>query len=243
MGRLSQPLFYKNMLKLTERLQLVADCLEPCECFADIGTDHAYLPVWMLQNGKARFAIAADINPNPLKNARNTLAQYGFAEQIELRLSDGLQNIDAWEVGAIAVAGMGGNQIADMIVSTPWLQSEDIQLVLQPMTHFEDVRRALRENGFSVLREETAAEGERVYLVLSARYSGEVKTYPEWYDYAGTLPQNPTETNVLFLKKVTARLQKRAEALQTTDAEESKRLFRMKKEIQNACRADLCIHK
>lgn len=227
------------MLKLTERLQLVADCLEPCECFADIGTDHAYLPVWMLQNGRARYAIAADINPNPLKNARNTLAQYGFAEQIELRLSDGLQNIDAWEVGAIAVAGMGGNQIADMIASTPWLQKEEIQLVLQPMTHFEDVRRALRENGFSVLREETVAEGERVYLVLSARYSGESSSYPEWYDYAGTLPQNPTKTNVLFLQKVLARLQKRASALQETEPTESERLFKIIKEIKNASRADL----
>lgn len=239
MGRLSQPLFYKSMLKLTERLQLVADFLDPCECFADIGTDHAYLPVWMLQNGKARYAIAADINPNPLKNARNTLAQYGFAEQIELRLSDGLQNIEPWEVGAIAVAGMGGNQIADMISDTPWLQNAEIQLVLQPMTHFEDVRRALRENGFSVLREETAAEGERVYLAISARYSGEIREYPEWYDYAGTLPQNPTETNLLFLKKVLARLQKRADALQASNTEESERLFKITKEIKNACRADL----
>lgn len=239
MGRLSQPLFYKSMLKLTERLQLVADFLDPCECFADIGTDHAYLPVWMLQNGKARYAIAADINPNPLKNARKTLAQYGFAEQIELRLSDGLQNIAPWEVGAIAVAGMGGNQIADMISGTPWLQNAEIQLVLQPMTHFEDVRRALRENGFCVLREETVAEGERVYLALSARYSGEIREYPEWYDYAGTLPQNPTETNLLFLKKVLARLQKRADALQSSNTEESEKLFKIIKEIKNACRADL----
>lgn len=239
MGRLSQPLFYKSMLKLTERLQLVADFLEPCECFADIGTDHAYLPVWMLQNGKARYAIAADINPNPLKNARNTLAQYGFAEQIELRLSDGLQNIVPWEVGAVVVAGMGGNQIADMVADTRWLQDEKIQLVLQPMTHFEDVRRALRENGFSVLREETVAEGERVYLVLSARYSGESRAYPEWYDYAGTLPQNPTKTNVLFLQKVLARLQKRASALQETEPTESERLFKIIKEIKNASRADL----
>ena len=239
MGRLSQPLFYKSMLKLTERLQLVADFLDPCECFADIGTDHAYLPVWVLQNGKARYAVAADINPNPLKNARNTLAQYGFAEQIELRLSDGLQNIAPWEVGAVAVAGMGGNQIADMIAGTPWLQNAEIQLVLQPMTHFEDVRRALRENGFCVLREETVADGERVYLALSARYSGEIREYPEWYDYAGTLPQNPTETNLLFLKKVLARLQERASALQETDVTESERLFKIIKEIKNACRADL----
>lgn len=227
------------MLKLTERLQLAADFLAPCECFADIGTDHAYLPVWVLQNGKARYAIAADINPNPLKNARNTLVKYGFAEQIELRLSDGLKNIAPWEVQAISIAGMGGNQIANMIADTAWLQNENIQIVLQPMTHFEDVRRALRENGFSIQCEDTTAEGERVYLVIAARYSGEMHDFPDWYDYAGTLPQNPTETNLLFLKKVTAGLQKRANALQMTDAEESRRLLQIVKEINNACQADL----
>lgn len=226
------------MLKLTKRLQLVADFLEPCMCFADIGTDHAYLPVWMLQNSKANFAIAADINPNPLQNARNTLAQYGFSEQIELRLSDGLQNIEAWEVQAVAVAGMGGNQIADMICDTPWLQNESIQLVLQPMTHFEDVRHALRQNGFSILREETVAEGDRVYLVLSARYSGAEKALPDWWDFAGTLPLHPSETDLIFLGKVVSRLQKRALALSESNAAESERLFKIIKEIKYACATD-----
>ncbi len=228
----------KAMLKLTKRLQMVADFLEPCTCFADIGTDHAYLPVWMLQNAKANFAIAADINPNPLQNARKTLTQYGFSEQIELRLSDGLHNIEAWEVQAVVVAGMGGNQIADMICDTPWLKNEHIQLVLQPMTHFEDVRRALRKNGFSILREETVAEGDRIYLALSARYSGAESILPDWWDFAGTLPNHPSKTDLIFLGKVMSRLQKRASALSESDAAESERLFKIIKEIQHACATD-----
>ncbi len=189
-------------------------------------------------HAKANFAIAADINPNPLKNARNTLAQYGFSEQIELRLSAGLRDIAPWEVQAVVVAGMGGNQIADMISGTPWLQNEAIQLVLQPMTHFEDVRRALRENGFSVLREETAAEGDRIYLAISARYSGAENNLPEWRDFAGTLPEHPSKTDLLFLKKVVSRLQKRAAALAESDTAESSRLFEIIKEIKHACGTD-----
>lgn len=227
------------MIKLTSRLQLVADCVSPCVCIADIGTDHAYLPAWCLLNGKANYAIAADINPNPLHNARKTLAEYGLVEQIELRLSDGLQNIAPDEAQEIVVAGMGGNQIADMIRNTPWLQDESKHLILQPMTHFEDVRRALLENGFRIEEEHTTAEGERLYLVISARFCGVKREYPRWYAFAGELPHGKAKTDLQFLDKITARLKKRADALQTKEPAESERLFAIIKEIENERRANL----
>lgn len=227
------------MLNLTNRLQLVADCVNPCICMADIGTDHAYLPAWCLLNGKAQFAIAADINPNPLANARQTLGTYGLEERIDLRLSDGLQNIAPDEAQEIVVAGMGGNQIADMIENTAWLQDNAKHLILQPMTHFEDVRKSLLENGFHIETERTAAEGERLYLVISARYGGETRTYPEWYFYAGELVHGKTQTDRLFLEKILARLQKRATALFEKDAVESARLFAVIKEIEHERRGDL----
>ncbi|MGN0555651.1 MAG: class I SAM-dependent methyltransferase [Candidatus Fimenecus sp.] len=227
------------MLNLTNRLQLVADCVNPCICMADIGTDHAYLPAWCLLNGKTQFAIAADINPNPLANARQTLGTYGLEERIDLRLSDGLQNIAADEAQEIVVAGMGGNQIADMIENTAWLQDNAKHLILQPMTHFEDVRKALLENGFQIETERTTAEGERLYLVISARYSGEKREYPAWYLYAGELVHSKTKTDCLFLEKILARLSKRATALCEQDEAESARLFAVIKEIEHERRADL----
>ncbi len=226
-------------MKLTNRLQLVADCVAPCVCIADIGTDHAYLPAWCLLNGKAHYAIAADINPNPLQNARKTLAEYGLVEQIELRLSDGLQNIAPDEAQEIVVAGMGGNQIADIIRNTSWLQDESKHLILQPMTHFEDVRQALLENGFRIEAERTAAEGEHLYLVISARFSGEKREYPRWYAFAGELPHGKAKTDLQFLDKIVSRLKKRADALQTKEPAESERLFAIIKEIENERRANL----
>lgn len=227
------------MLKLTNRLQLVADCVNPCVCMADIGTDHAYLPAWCLLNGKAQFAIAADIHPKPLVNARKTLGTYGLEERIDLRLSDGLQNIAADEAQEIVVAGMGGNQIADMIENTAWLHDNAKHLILQPMTHFEDVRKSLLENGFHIETERTAAEGDRLYLVISARYSGEIHDVPEWYAYAGELVHGKTETDRLFLDKILARLQKRAAALQEKNTTETERLGAVIKEIEHERRTDL----
>lgn len=227
------------MLTLTNRLQLVADCVQPCICLADIGTDHAYLPAWCILNGKAQFAIAADINAKPLANARQTLGTYGLEERIELRLSDGLQNISADEAQEIVVAGMGGNQIADMIKNTAWLQDSAKHLILQPMTHFEDVRKSLLENGFQIEAEYTAAEGKRLYLVISARYCGEKQDIPEWYLFAGELAHGTTDTDLQFLQKVLVRLKKRADALKEKDVEKSNSLFTIIKEIENECRASV----
>lgn len=221
-------------MKLTNRLLAAANFIEPCVCLADIGTDHAYLPAYCLLNGLCQYAIAADIREKPLANARKTLAACGLIEQVELRLSDGLRNFSPNEVSQIAIAGMGGNQIADMITETPWLQADGVHLILQPMTHFEDVRRALLENGFSIEQETVATEGERLYLVMSARYCGECRSCSDAYAYAGTLPQSKEPQALAFLQKTLERLRKRALALETRDTLEAARLKKTVEEIENA---------
>lgn len=199
------------MTKLTPRLQTVADLIEKCDCFLDIGTDHAYLPAYIIEKGIAKKAIASDINPNPLKNAKKTLEEEGLEEKIALRLSAGFENIKENEAQEIAIAGMGGMMIAEMIANTPWLKNKKIHLVLQPMTHFECVRRELYNNGFEVDAELTVSEGERVYLVLSARYCGEVsEKAPHWL-YLGNLLKSENETDKKLVKKVLKMLYKKYE--------------------------------
>lgn len=227
------------MIKLTNRLKAVAELVTPCDAFADIGTDHAYLPAWLIQNGVVRRAVASDIHKKPLENAQKTISLYGLENQIELRLSDGFAKILPEEAGEIAVAGMGGEQIAAMIENTPWLKTGDKHLILQPMTHYEDVRRALCENGFSILCEKTAAEGERVYLVISACYTGAAEAKPEWYYYAGKLTDDPTGTNDLLLQKILKRLQKRAVSITPSDPETAQHLESIIKEIENERRKHL----
>lgn len=211
----------------------------PCDAFSDIGTDHAYLPAWLIQNGVVRRAVASDIHKKPLENAQKTISLYGLENKIELRLSDGFAKILPEEAVEIAVAGMGGEQIAAMIENTPWLKAVDKHLILQPMTHYEDVRRALCENGFSILCEKTAAEGERVYLVISARYAGAAEAKPEWYYYAGKLTDDPTGTNDLLLQKILKRLKKRAVSVAPSDPETAEHLESIIKEIENERRKHL----
>ncbi len=190
------------MIKLTPRLAAVADTVNKCDCFLDVGTDHAYLPAYIVETGISNRAIASDINPNPLKNAQKTLEEYGMDGKIELRLSAGFENIKPCEAQEIAVCGMGGIMIADMINATDWLRDGNIHLILQPMTHFEDVRHALFDNGFSIETEKTVCEDRHVYLIVSARYTGEKSEHEPYEYYVGNLPKSDGETDKRFVEKV-----------------------------------------
>lgn len=225
------------MLHLTPRLEAVADTVESCECVADIGTDHAYVPIRLLQAGKASRAIAVDIHKQPLENARRSIVRFGLENRIELRLSNGMQNLRAGESQAFVVAGMGGEQIAEMIEATPWLRKTGVQLVLQPMTHCEDVRRALRKNGFSLTSEKTVAEGKRIYLIISAHYSDDVQLpVSPGFDYVGALRPQEVETDRLFLLNTLRRLQVKAEALHGKDETAVTRLEAVIQEVSDVCR-------
>ena len=230
-------LLRRVMLHLTPRLTAVADLVLPCDCVADIGTDHAYVPIYLLQAGKVSRAIAADIHKQPLENARRSVEHYGLEDRVELRLSDGLQNICAGEAQTIIIAGMGGEQIAEMLYLTPWLQKKDTQLVLQPMTHSEDVRRALRENGFSKVFETTVAEGRRIYLVISAAWNDtKMSRVTAGSDYIGALRPHEVETDRLFLQNVLRRLQTKADALREKGDQQAAALQEIIREVSDACR-------
>lgn len=152
-------------MELTPRLQTVAVQVPPGSRFADIGTDHAYLPVWLLRGGVIESAIAADLRKGPLERARQTAAQYGVADRISFRLCDGLSAISGEEADVIAIAGMGGDTIATILAAAPWTKGIDKTLLLQPMTAFPDLRQWLQSNGYTIEEERIAREGKRLYSI------------------------------------------------------------------------------
>ena len=158
--------------ELTPRLLAVADLVPAGAALADIGTDHAYLPVWLLLEGKARRAIAADINKGPLERARQTAQEYDCRENISFRLCDGLSDIGADEADTIVIAGMGGETIAAILNDAPWTKDERYTLILQPMSTQNDLRRRLWQNGYAITQERIVREGEKLYNILLARYGG-----------------------------------------------------------------------
>lgn len=152
-------------MELTPRLKAVAQQVPAGARFADIGTDHAYLPVWLLLNGVISHAIAADLREGPLERARQTAEHYGVTDQMSFRLCDGLSAITGEETDTIAIAGMGGDTIAMILEAAPWTKEPGKTLLLQPMTAFPELRGWLQANGFSIEKETVAREGKRLYSI------------------------------------------------------------------------------
>lgn len=203
------------MLKLSPRLSVAASLIRGGTA-ADIGTDHGYLAAWLVMNGKVPACIAADIGVGPLKNAEKTLIRYGITQGVELRLSDGLKNFSEHEVSEIIICGMGGTLISDILSVCPWVKSEGIHLILQPMTHIEDVRKYLSENGFSVEKEISVFDENRYYITLSAVYDGNTeKKEIGWY-YFGDTPF-ADDGFCAVTKKQFTRLKKRLDSLRAAE--------------------------
>lgn len=160
------------MINLDKRLSAVAALVRPGSRLADIGTDHAYLPVHLVQAGVCPTAIASDIGAGPLEAARHTVTENELTSKIALRLGNGLATVSVDEVEDIAIAGMGGETIAAILEAAPWVKDARLRLILQPMTRAEDLRRWLLQNGFSVLEEHLIIDGRHLYPVLAAEYTG-----------------------------------------------------------------------
>ena len=173
------------MITLDKRLSAVAALVRQGSRLADIGTDHAYLPVHLVQAGVCPSAIASDIGEGPLDAACRTVTENGLTSEIALRLGNGLATVSAGEVEDIAIAGMGGETIVMILEATPWVKNKDIRLILQPMTRAEDLRRWLLHNGFTILEEHLIIDGRHLYPVMAAAYTAAPVCEDELAVYGG----------------------------------------------------------
>ncbi len=177
-------------VNLTPRLSAAASLVRGGGIIADIGTDHGYLPVYLVQSGKVTGAIAADIGKMPLQNAAKTIENYGLSYEISLRLSDGLREFSESDADEFVFAGMGGTLIAEKLAETPWIKNRNLHFVFQPQSRAEDLRKFLFENGFSINKELAVHEGRRVYITFDATYTGEVVDFTDADCFIGKLPHN-----------------------------------------------------
>ena len=206
-------------MKLDSRLLAIANLVRKDKIFADIGTDHAYLPVYLVEKGVIEKAIAADLRVGPLENAKLAVELYNYSDKIELRLSDGLDNFKENEVEEIAVAGMGGLLISSFIERTNWLKNSDIHLILQPMTHIEELRKALFDNGFIIDNEVVAEDGDKLYIIISAYFYGDATVYSDLDLIVGRLPHNNDDLSKKYLSKNYEKYNKKLIALKKADKE------------------------
>ncbi len=207
---------------LTPRLKAAASLVRGGGILADIGTDHGYLPIHLVETGKISKAIAADIGKMPLENARKSVEQNALSDKISLRLSDGLRGFSPDDADEFVFAGMGGTLIAEKLAEAQWIKNEKYHFVFQPQSRAEELRQFLYENGFQIEKEIATHEGRRVYIALSAFYNGE-KTECSYADcFLGKLL--PTEDAKNHIKKQISRLSDRYSSAALSE-EESKTLF------------------
>ena len=196
--------------QLDNRLKLCADFVRNGAKLADIGTDHAYLPVWLCRIGRCPCAIAADINPEPLKRGQSTIIESGMSGRIETRLSDGLKEIKPDEADDIVIAGMGGELIAKILSECSFATDSSKHFILQPMTKSEVLIAWLCENGFKILKQDCCVASGKCYTVILAEYSGEKHIADELYCYLGKLSPKSNETHLRFIEGHLNRLSKQA---------------------------------
>lgn len=156
-------------LPISKRLLCCASMVQPGSRVADIGTDHGYLGIYLLQTGAARHVIACDLRKDPLENARRNAKLFGVDGEMELRLSDGLEKILPDEVDTVVMAGMGGDLIQRILSQCPWRKREGLQFILQPQSAGNVLRRWLCEDGFEIRREEPVQDGHFLYTVMDIR--------------------------------------------------------------------------
>jgi tRNA (adenine22-N1)-methyltransferase len=161
------------MVKLSNRLQAIAHQVPKGSRLADIGSDHALLPVYLVQQGIVPYAIAGEVNPGPYEAAGRQVKEADLARQVHVRLGNGLEVIEAGEVEAITIAGMGGALIVQILEQGKQKLAQAHTLILQPNVGEDQVRRWLAVNGWLLTREQILEEDGKYYEILTAVHGAE----------------------------------------------------------------------
>ena len=156
-------------IQLSKRLQYVADFITPGLVLADIGTDHGFIPIYMVLADKTPKAFAMDINEGPLERATEHIEEKGLGDKIETRLSDGLQKLNGNEAEAVLIAGMGGSLVIKILDEGKHALEGVKELVLSPHTEADLVREYLKTTDFVIEKEGMVIDAGKYYVVIKAR--------------------------------------------------------------------------
>ena len=156
---------------LDKRLLSCADYVRVGAVLADIGTDHGYLPLFLLREGRIQRAYLCDVNEGPLSSAKRNAKADGFADKCEFILTDGAAALRDKGITDYTICGMGGELIARIVEDAPHLKDEGVRLILQPMTKQEHLRRYLALAGFKVLDERFSFDSGKYYVTMVAEYT------------------------------------------------------------------------
>lgn len=187
-------------IKLTPRLEKIANLVKSNHSVADIGTDHGYIAIYLIQNSISPYVIAGDINKKPLESARNNIKEMGLSQRIETRLGSGLSVIKPGEVETVIIAGMGGILIGQLLQEAPEIIATTKEFILQPMQAQEELRRYLVDNGFKIVKDVLVKEDHRIYEIICAEKGQQEVIQEIQYEIGFYIDENPRDLAIEFVE-------------------------------------------
>lgn len=206
-------------LPLSQRLLACCSFVHPGDRVADIGCDHGYLGIHLIQNGIASSVIASDVNEGPLHSAVINAAKYAVRDQMSFFLSNGAQNIPR-DFDCLVCAGMGADTMISILEASPWLHDPKYRIILQCQSKRPELRRFLASHGYVISRETLAQDGKFIYTIMEVT-CGQVHHPAPWEYYI--TPQLLDDHSPLlpaFLKRVIGGLEESSKGLSRVGGEE-----------------------
>ena len=198
---------------LDKRLEVAASYVRKNHRCVDVGTDHAYLAVYLYEKNITRHIIACDINEKPFNAAKKTIKDHHLNGKIEVVLSNGLSNISDEQAEDIIVCGMGGELIMSIIMASSYTKSSEKRFILQPMTNAPYLRKALYEHGYEIVEETPIVDKNHVYTVMLVVYTGKVEEVTTLFSHVGKIPINHTPATKKYIENQFYKQSKKAEGL------------------------------
>ena len=187
--------------KISKRLLSCAELITPGVKIADIGTDHAYIPIWLSINNKISHALACDIRMGPLENAIKNIKHFSMEKMVETRLSDGLENVGPEEADEIIIAGMGGNMISNILEKCLWENKSEKKFILQPMKYESKLRLYLASRGYEIKSEKAVICAKKIYTIIVSVFTGIPYQISTLQKYIGKIHEHITPESKLYIKK------------------------------------------
>ena len=157
-------------MELSKRLNWIIEKLDKVDIIMDVGTDHGYIPIYLVKNNIASKVIASDINKDPLKKAEINASLDGVSDKIDLRLGGGLVPLKNKEANAVIIAGMGGNLIRD-ILENDFNKVKNLEyLILQPAQNPEVLRKYLYNSDYEIIDEDICLDEGKYYEIFKVKY-------------------------------------------------------------------------
>lgn len=224
-------------MNLSKRLYTVASMVTKGNITADVGTDHGYVAMYLVEQGISPFAFAMDINKGPLERAKEHIAEAGLEDRIMLIQSDGMKELKGHRVDTAIVAGMGGMLICKILDESPVL-NELKEIVVSPHSDVDKVRRTLFEKGFRITDEKMVEDYGKYYNIIKARNDEELEAYTNWdYKFGKLLFKNKDEVFYEYLGKLQKKYIDIIELLNKNESNISKRNYELRKMLKDCEKA------